>query len=87
MNTNTHKAGLVGAVMLGGLHLVWSILILFGWAQPLLNFSLWAHMIRVDIILGPFDAISAATVTVIATCLGYAIGYIISTVWNKVHRV
>ena len=85
MNTNTHKAGLVGAVMLGGFHVLWSVLILLGWAQPLVNFSMWAHMVESGPVFAPFDAGAALTVIVVASCIGYAVGFILSTVWNKVH--
>ena len=85
MRADPNKAGQVVAVVLGGWHLIWSILIFLGWAQPLLNFSLWAHMVHVDIVLGPFDAAAAVTVIVIATVLGYCLGYVVATVWNKVH--
>ena len=86
MQTNTHNAGLVGAIMLGGFHILWSVLILLGWAQPLVNFSMWAHMVKSGPVFGPFDAVAALTVIVIASCIGYAVGFIISTVWNKVHN-
>ena len=85
MNTNTHKAGLVGAIMLGGFHVLWSVLVFLGWAQALVNFSMWAHMVESGPVFGPFDATSALTVIVVASCIGYAVGFILSTVWNKVH--
>ncbi len=85
MQTNTHKAGLVGAIMLGGFHVLWSLLILLGWAQPLVNFSMWAHMVASGPVFTSFDAVAALTVIVIAACIGYAVGLVFSTVWNKVH--
>ncbi|MBI5457329.1 hypothetical protein HY971_01205 [Candidatus Kaiserbacteria bacterium] len=85
MNTNAHKAGLVGAIMLGGFHVVFSVLILLGWAQPLVNFSMWAHMVQSGPAFLPFDAVASLTVIVVAACIGYAVGFILSTVWNKVH--
>jgi hypothetical protein len=72
--------------MFGGFHVLWSLLILLGWAQPLMSFSLWAHMVNATPNVGSFDAAAAATVIVIAAIVGYCVGYILSTVWNKVHR-
>jgi len=86
MHTDPNKAGQVGAVLIGGWHLIWSVLIFLGWAQPLMNFSLWAHMVHMDVVLGPFDAAAAATVIIVAAIVGYCVGYILATVWNKVHR-
>ncbi len=85
MRTDPKKAGLVGAVIIGGWHVIWSLLIILGWAQALVNFSLWAHMLQVPVVAGPFDAAAAATVIVIAAIIGYAVGYILATVWNRVH--
>ena len=85
MHTNAKKAGLVGAVVIGGWHVVWSLLVLLGWGQSLVNFSLWAHMLQVPVVAGPFDAAAAATVIVLAAIIGYAVGYILATVWNRVH--
>ena len=85
MHTDPKKAGLVGAVVIGGWHVVWSLLVLLGWGQSLVNFSLWAHMMQVPVVIGPFDAGAAATVIIIAAVIGYAIGYILAEVWNRVH--
>ena len=87
MHMNPRKVALVGAVVFGGWHVVWSLLVLLGWAQPLLDFSMWAHMIRMSVVAGPFDATAAITVIVVASIVGYCLGYIIATAWNKVHRL
>ena len=86
MHTNPNKAGLVGGTVLGGIHIVWSLLVLLGWAQALIDFSMWAHMARSAVIVGPFGASAAATVIVVAALVGYVIGYALATVWNKVHK-
>ena len=38
------------------------------------------------VVVGPFDVAAAATAIVIAAAIGYCVGFILSTVWNKVHR-
>ena len=86
MHVNPGKVGLVGAVMLGGWHVAWSLLVLLGWAQAMVDFSMWAHMIHVAVVIGPFDAGAAATVIIIASIVGYCLGYIVASVWNKVHH-
>lgn len=75
----------MGAVVVGGWHVVWSLLVLLGWGQSLVNFSLWAHMMQAPVVIGPFEAGAAATVIVIASIIGYAVGYILAAVWNRVH--
>jgi hypothetical protein len=52
---NPNKIGVVVAALIGGWHLVWAALVAAGWAQPLLNFIFWAHMIRPVYVVGPFD--------------------------------
>lgn len=85
MHTDPNKAGLVGAIMIGGWHVVWSLFMGLGWTQWLLDFSMWAHMVHFPVVAGPFDVGAAATVVVVASILGYCVGYILATVWNKVH--
>jgi hypothetical protein len=36
--TNPHKVGLVIGAPIGGWHLVWSPLVLLGWAQPFIDY-------------------------------------------------
>ena len=83
---NPQKTGLVFGALLGGWHLVWSVLVLTGVAQSLYDFILWAHMIHLQIIIGPFDATATATLIVITSVFGYVIGYTGALVWNRVHR-
>ena len=72
--------------LLGGMHLIWAVLVLAGVAQAIYDFVLWAHMIHLPIIIGPFDATAAATLVVMTAIIGYVMGYIGAWVWNRVHR-
>ena len=81
-----NKVGLVIAALLGGLHLVWVILVALGWAQPLTNFIFWAHMIRPVYVIGPFDAVAAVTLLVVTLFSGYVCGFIGGILWNRLHR-
>ena len=84
--TNPNKLGLVIAALMGLLHLVWAILVAADWAQPLVNFIFWAHMIRPIYIIGPFDPLAATLLVVITLFWGYILGFIGGVVWNKLHR-
>ena len=83
---NQNKVGLVFGTLVGGLHVLWSVLVFFNLAQPLYNFILWAHMVHIPVIIGPFDAVAAATVIIVAACVGYVVGFAGATVWNRIHR-
>ena len=51
---NPNKTGIALGGLVGGLHLVWAILVVLGWAQPLVNFSQWAHMANMPVVVQPF---------------------------------
>ncbi|MGB5083654.1 MAG: hypothetical protein WBO09_03425 [Methylocystis silviterrae] len=80
-----NKVGLVGAALLGGWHLVWSILVATGLGQTLYDFILWAHMVHLNIVIGPFNLAASATLIAVTAIFGYVIGYIGAWVWNRVH--
>lgn len=82
---NGHKIGLVFGALLGGWHLFWSLLVLLGVAQLIYDFILWAHMIHIQITVGPFDSVAALTLIIITGVMGYTLGYVGAWVWNKVH--
>ena len=83
---NPTKTGLALGGLVGGIHLIWSILVAFGWAQSLINFSLWAHMVSLPFVVKTFDLSAAVTLIVVATIVGYVVGHIFVLIWNRVHR-
>lgn len=83
---NPNKAGLVIAVLIGGWHLVWAALVAARWAQLLIDFIFWAHMIRPVYVIGPFDVVAAGTLLAVTFFSGYIFGYIGASLWNKLHR-
>lgn len=70
----------------GGVHLLWSVLVLLGWGQGLLDFVFWAHMVDMQMTVGPFDGTAALTLVVVTSLVGYAAGYAFALLWNKMHR-
>ena len=83
---NPNKVGLVGAVLLGGWHVVWSVLVATGVGQMMYDFILWAHMIHIAVVIGPFDLGASATLVVVTAIFCYVVGYIAAVVWNRFHR-
>lgn len=84
--TNPNKVGLVFGALLGGWHLAWALLVASGFAQALYDFILWAHMIHLQLTVGPFDMNAAATLVVVTALFGYVFGYAGGWIWNRVHR-
>ena len=73
-------------VFLGSWHVIWSILVAIKWAQPIYDFILWAHMIHLQLTIGPFDVVAAATLVCITFFVGCMMGYMFALVWNWFHR-
>ena len=83
---NPIKTGLVMGFVLGGFHFMWSILVFIGFAQTLLNFIFWAHMLKTQELVADFDPTAAVTLVVLTFIIGFIIGKIFAMVWNKLHR-
>jgi len=74
----------VGA-LLAGWHLLWSVLVLIGFAQPIIDFIFWAHMIKPVYVVKPFDPVAAVTLIMITGVIGYAFGFVGAIIWNRLH--
>lgn len=80
-----HKLGLVLATFIGGWHIVWSVLVLLGWAQSLLNFVFWLHFIAPPYEVGLFVPWRAMMLVAVTTTIGYVFGRALGAIWNWVH--
>ena len=83
---NLNKVGLVIAALIAVWHVAWSVLVLTGWAQPILDFIFWAHMIKPVYFVKPFDPVAAVVLTVITAVIGYIVGFVGAIIWNRLHR-
>lgn len=81
----THKVGLVFAAVIGGWHVVWAGLVFLGVGQKLVDTLLWAHMIDMEYVVGPFDVSAALTLVFVTAIIGYCFGYAASIAWKKIH--
>jgi hypothetical protein len=84
--TNPNKVGLVVGALIGGWHLLWSLLVFLRWAQPVIDFIFWAHMIQPIYVIKPFDLLAAITLILITAAIGYIFGFLGAIIWNKLHR-
>jgi hypothetical protein len=75
----------VGA-LIGGWHACWSLLVLLGLAQPIINFIFWAHMIEPIYVIKQFDPLAAITLVLITAVIGYVFGFLGAIIWNRLHR-
>ena len=83
---NPPNVGLVIAALIAGWHVIWSGLVLIGWAQPILDFVFWAHMIKPVYFVKPFDPTAAVALIAIMSVIGYVFGFLGAVIWNPLHR-
>jgi len=80
------KAGLTLGALFAGFHALWLGLILFGWAQPALNFVFWTHMIRPIYVVKPFDLFAALILIAFTFSIGFMLGSLGALLWNNPNR-
>lgn len=83
---NPNKLGLAIAALIGAWHVMWSLLVLIGRAQPILDFIFWAHMIKPVYVVRPFDPTAALALIVTTSVIGYAFGFLGAMMWNRLHH-
>lgn len=83
---NPNSVGLVIGTLIGGWHVVWSLLVLIGWAQPILDFIFWAHMIKPVYFVKPFDLAAAIMLVAVTATIGYVFGFVGAMIWNRLHH-
>lgn len=84
--TKPNQVGLLFGLFISGWHILWVLLVLIGWSQPLMDFVFWAHMIQPVYVVKAFDPKAAATLLAITFFTGYAFGFIGVLIWNKLHQ-
>ena len=83
---SAHKVGLAFGGTISFWHLVWSILVGLGWAQPLINWLFRLHMIQPPYTITPFSFGSAAILIIVTAIFGYLVGFVIGSIWNRVQK-
>ena len=79
---NKQKLGLVFGMFLGACHFVWSLLVLSGIAQPLMNLIFRLHFIEPPYTIAPFNLGVAATLILVTSMTGYLIGWLLAAISN-----
>ncbi len=83
---NKNKTGLALGLFVGFLHLVWSVLLALGLAEPLINFIENLHSVDNFTMLLPFDLGRSIGLILLTALVGYVVGYVFATIWNKVQK-
>ena len=80
------KTGIVLGAVIGGWHVVWSMLVAIGWAQPVIDFVFWMHFIKPVYVIEPFEIGRAAILLIVTTVVGVLVGSIFASIWNALHK-
>ena len=83
---NKNKTGLALGSLTGLAHLVWSVAIFFGWGQAYLDFIFNLHTLNNPLVVGQFDLYRSILLIVVTAIIGYILGFIFASIWNKVHK-
>lgn len=83
---HAQKVALVVGVFLGGWHLAWSLLVILGLAQPLLDFVFWMHMIANPYRVTGFTLTQSLTLIIVTFIFGYILGFVFAWLWNMMHK-
>jgi len=81
-----HKVGLVVGSFAGLVHLVWSVAIALGFAQPWIDFVYRIHSLNNPFTVMHFELGKAVGLIILTFIIGYIVGYVFAALWHKIHR-
>ena len=70
---------------MGGMHLFWSLLVVAGWGQPIMNFIFWIYFIKPIDFVEPFDSMRAISLVIVTSIIGFMLGWAAARLWNRLH--
>jgi len=80
---STITTGLVFGAMMGGMHLIWSLLVAAGWGQWIMNFIFWIYFIKPIDLIEPFESTRAISLVVTTSIMGFMLGWAAARLWNR----
>jgi len=83
---NKNKAGLVFGLLLGVMHLAWSILVAIGVSQAILDWIYKIHFLNNPFIVAPFNIGTAVILVVFTSIVGFVLGWFFGLLWNVLYK-
>jgi hypothetical protein len=78
-----HSVGLTFGILLGVWHAFWSLFVLIGVAQWLLDTIFQLHMIVPVYEISSFSVVMALVLIVVTSIMGYVFGWLFGIIWNR----
>jgi hypothetical protein len=82
---NKNKTGIVVGLLIGLWHLTWSLLVAFGVAQAVINWIFRLHFIQPPYTITAFNLVTAVTLIVVTSIIGFVMGWLFGAIWNWLH--
>lgn len=79
---DTAKTALIVGTFVGLMHLVWALMVAFGFAQAWMDFVLSLHFVNNPYTVASFDVTKALMLVVVTFAVGYLGGWIFAYLWN-----
>lgn len=76
------KTGLGLGSLFGLIHLVWSLMVMLGFAQECMDWVFSIHFLDNPYTVAPFDVLTALTLIVVTSIVGFVVGWVFATIWN-----
>ena len=85
---NPSKVGLALGAMFAVLHAVWSaaVALVPGPLQKFLDWVFALHHLKPMYSLLPFNLMNAVILVILTFVVGYVVGFVFATIWNKVAK-
>ncbi len=76
---------MVLGVFVALMHLVWMLMIYLGFGQWYLDWIFGLHLLSNPFVVMPFNFGAALTLIIFTFVVGYVMGWVFATIWNKLH--
>lgn len=86
MHVQKYKAGLVVGLLMALFHLVWSVLVITGVAQVVLDWVYKIHFLNNPFLIQPFDLATAGLLLVVTFVVGFVFGWFLGLFFNILHK-
>lgn len=81
---NAGTVALITGLFTGGIHLLWSLMVMLGWGQTYLNWIFSLHFLTNPFTVTVFSLSNAVILVVFTFVAGYVLGWVFTWVWNLI---